>query len=61
MTDGDTDLALMIYDSEYAPEALLSGPGPGIHHWGLKVPDRAATAETIAAGRQGAEVPRAGR
>jgi lactoylglutathione lyase len=48
MTDGDTDLALMIYDSEYAPEALLAGPGPGIHHWGLKVPDRAATAETIA-------------
>jgi lactoylglutathione lyase len=49
LTDGDTDLALMIYDREDAPEAQLAGSGPGIHHWGLEVPDRAATAENIAA------------
>lgn len=49
MTDGDTDLALLTYDSEDAPEAELAGSGPGIHHWGLAVPDRVATAETIAA------------
>ena len=49
MTDGDTDLALMIYESEDAPEAQLAGPGPGIHHWGLEVPDRVATAENITA------------
>jgi lactoylglutathione lyase len=49
MTDGETDIALMIYDSEDAPEAQLAGTGPGIHHWGLEVPDRAATAEVIKA------------
>lgn len=49
MTDGGTALALMIYDSEDAPEAQLAGSGPSIHHWGLEVPDRAATAENIAA------------
>lgn len=47
MTDGETDIALMIYDSEDAPEAQLAGSGPGIHHWGLEVPDRAAAAEVI--------------
>jgi lactoylglutathione lyase len=54
MTDGETDLALMIYDGEDAAEALLAGPGPCIHHWGLEVDDRAAYAETIA--RHGGEV-----
>jgi lactoylglutathione lyase len=49
MTDGETDLALMIYDSEESPEAQLAGSGPGIHHWGLEVPDRAATADVIKA------------
>jgi lactoylglutathione lyase len=47
MTDGETDLALMIYDSEDADEAQLAGPGPRIHHWGLEVADRAAFAEAI--------------
>jgi len=47
MTDGETDLALMVYDSETAAEAQLAGPGPRIHHWGIEVADRAAFAETI--------------
>jgi len=47
MTDGETDLALMIYDSEDAEEAQLAGPGPCIHHWGLEVADRTAFAATI--------------
>jgi lactoylglutathione lyase len=54
MTDGETDLALMIYDSENAAEAQLSGPGPCIHHWGLEVDDREAFAQTIA--RHGGKV-----
>ncbi|HTV30089.1 MAG TPA: VOC family protein [Xanthobacteraceae bacterium] len=49
MTDGETDIALMVYDSEDAPEAQLAGKGPGIHHWGLEVPDRAVAAEQIKA------------
>ena len=28
MTDGNIDLALMVYDSEEEPEAQLSGAGP---------------------------------
>jgi lactoylglutathione lyase len=47
MSDGHTDLALMIYDSEDAAEAQLAGAGPCIHHWGLEVDDREAFAETI--------------
>ena len=47
MTDGNIDLALMVYDSEQEPEAQLSGPGPCIHHWGLEVDDRAVFAESI--------------
>ena len=47
MTDGHTDLALMIYDSEDAAEAQLAGSGPCIHHWGLEVDDREAFAEKI--------------
>ena len=47
MTDGETDLALMLYDSESAAEAQLAGPGPRIHHWGLEVEDREAFADTI--------------
>ena len=42
MTDGETDLALMLYDSENEDEAQLAGPGPRIHHWGIEVADRAA-------------------
>lgn len=40
MSDGNIDLALMIYDSEDAPEAQLAGPGPRLHHWGIEVNDR---------------------
>ena len=32
LTDGNIDLALMVYDSEDVEEAQLSGPGPCIHH-----------------------------
>ena len=34
MTDGNIDLALMVYDSEEEAEAKLSGAGPCIHHLG---------------------------
>jgi lactoylglutathione lyase len=40
LTDGNIDLALMVYDSEDVEEAQLSGPGPRIHHWGIEVEDR---------------------
>jgi catechol 2,3-dioxygenase-like lactoylglutathione lyase family enzyme len=49
MTDGETDIALMVYESEDAPEAQLNGTGPSIHHWGLEVPNREATTKEIAA------------
>ena len=49
MTDGETDLALMIYDSENETEAQLAGAGPCIHHWGIEVADRAAFAKLIEA------------
>lgn len=49
LTDGTIDLALMVYDSEDAAEAQLSGPGTCIHHWGAEVDDIAAAAETIKA------------
>jgi lactoylglutathione lyase len=42
MTDGNIDLALMLYDSEDVEEAQLAGPGPCIHHWGIEVEDRDA-------------------
>jgi lactoylglutathione lyase len=40
LTDGNIDLALMVYDNEDVEEAQLSGPGPRIHHWGIEVEDR---------------------
>lgn len=49
MTDGNIDLALMVYDSEDEPEAKLLGPGPGIHHIGIEVEDREATIKKIEA------------
>jgi len=49
MTDGNLDLALMVYDSEDVEEAQLSGPGPCIHHWGIEVDDRDATMAKITA------------
>ena len=48
MTDGNIDLALMVYDSEDAAEAQLAGAGPRIHHWGLEVADREAFTDKIA-------------
>ena len=48
MTDGATTFTLMTYESEDAPEALLAGAGPCIHHFGLEVAGREAVAETIA-------------
>jgi lactoylglutathione lyase len=50
MTDGNIDLALMVYDNEDVAEAKLSGAGPCIHHWGIEVDDRDATAAQIEAG-----------
>src|SRR5512140_1068579 len=47
MTDGNIDLALMVYDSEEVEEATLSGRGPCIHHWGIEVEDRYATMRKI--------------
>ncbi len=47
MTDGNIDLALMVYASEDSPEAQLSGTGPCIHHWGAEVDDIKAAAAKI--------------
>jgi lactoylglutathione lyase len=42
MTDGETDITLMKYESEQAMEAALTGDGNSIHHWGMEVADRDA-------------------
>jgi lactoylglutathione lyase len=47
MTDGNIDLALMVYDSPDDREGTLIGPGPGIHHFGVEVEDREATMKKI--------------
>jgi lactoylglutathione lyase len=47
MTDGNIDVALMVYDSEDEPEAKLAGAGPCIHHFGIEVEDRDATMKKI--------------
>jgi lactoylglutathione lyase len=47
LTDGNIDLALMLYDSEDVEEAQLAGKGPCIHHWGIEVDDREATIKKI--------------
>src|SRR5207245_2252596 len=47
MTDGDLDLALMLYDSEDVEEAQWAGAGPRIHHWGIEVADKSSFAEVI--------------
>ena len=47
MTDGELDLALMLYDSEDVEEAQWAGAGPRIHHWGIEVADKPAFAEAI--------------
>lgn len=47
MTDGNIDLALMLYDSEDEKEAKLAGPGARIHHIGLEVLDRPSMIKKI--------------
>jgi lactoylglutathione lyase len=47
MTDGNIDVALMVYDSEDVPEAKLAGAGPCIHHFGIEIEDRDATMKKI--------------
>ncbi len=47
MTDGAIDLALMVYESDESPDAMLSGAGPCIHHWGAEVDDIKAAAAKI--------------
>ncbi len=47
LTDGTIDLALVVYESENAKEATLSGPGPCIHHSGAEVDDIKVAAEKI--------------
>jgi lactoylglutathione lyase len=50
LSDGIIDLSLMQYESE-SPEALLSGRGSCIHHFGIEVEDlQAALAELQTAG-----------
>jgi len=47
LIDGAIDLALIVYDSEDAPDAQLSGAGPCIHHWAAEVDDVEASAAKI--------------
>lgn len=47
MTDGNIDLALMVYDSEDEKEAKLAGPGIQIHHIGVEVADRPSMIKKI--------------
>ena len=49
MTDGNIDLALMVYDSEEEKEAKLAGAGARIHHIGIEVEDRPSMIEKIEA------------
>jgi lactoylglutathione lyase len=50
MSDGTIDLALIKYDRD-SSEALASGKGPCIHHFGIEVEDvEASTEELKAAG-----------
>ncbi len=50
LSDGAIDLALITYDRE-SPEALASGKGPCIHHFGIEVEDlESALGEVKAAG-----------
>jgi lactoylglutathione lyase len=47
MTDGEIDLALMLYDNEQVEEAQWAGAGPRIHHWGIEVADKSTFADEI--------------
>jgi lactoylglutathione lyase len=42
LSDGALDLALIKYDRD-SPEALASGKGPCIHHFGIEVEDLAVS------------------
>jgi len=46
MSDGAIDLALIKYDRE-SPEALASGHGPCIHHFGIEVENLEASAHAL--------------
>src|SRR3972149_11447094 len=48
LSDGTIDLALIQYDRE-SPEALLSGRGPCIHHFGIEVEDLEASIQELKA------------
>ncbi len=49
LSDGHIDFTLVHYDNEDHAEALLSGPGPCIHHYGVAVGDQEEIAEKIKA------------
>ncbi len=46
LSDGTIDLALIQYDRQ-SPEALLSGKGPCIHHFGIEVEDLEASIKQL--------------
>jgi lactoylglutathione lyase len=46
-TDGNIDLALMLYDSEDEKEAKIAGPSNQIHHIGVEVEDRPSMIKKI--------------
>ena len=48
MSDGAIDLALIKYGEE-SPEAVASGEGPCIHHFGIEVEDLEASVEAARA------------
>ena len=48
LSDGAIDLALIKYDRE-SPEALASGKGPCIHHFGIEVEDLEGSLEGLKA------------
>jgi lactoylglutathione lyase len=47
LTDGNIDIALMKWDRDDREDAMLAGPGPRIHHWGLEVANHGAYAEIV--------------
>ena len=48
LSDGTIDLALIKYQQQ-SPEALLSGKGPCIHHFGIEVEDLEASVRELKA------------
>jgi lactoylglutathione lyase len=47
LTDGSVVLSLLKYESEAAPEAMLSGKGPCIHHFGIEIDDPESFEKTL--------------